>query len=203
MLLPGCRHKEPGRADRIDASVCDSLALCVCWVLFLNGGRGRRRVCVFTRFPSSLAGPDVSREIAAVLKLLLLEDLRDKMVCNSQPVLPLCSPCCCRCFHTAPAWLYEDKRLGGAFCPHPRLRFQRRFAGSEDEASPLGGAFLILRLLYARHVSLLFFHSALALAPSNGTLGQYAVPPRSGANEADEYSRGGGHVSADTRGLGC
>lgn len=79
---------------------------------------------------------------------------------------------------------------GGAISsvlPPSTLEVQKKFAGSKDEASPLGWAFLLLLLLDARHVSLLFFLSALALAPSNGTLRQYAASPRSGVNEADEY----------------
>lgn len=93
--------------DRISVCVPDSLALCACMcgcVLLPNKDGGSMNVCLAAalrcihtyplQFSSYCEQPDISGEIAAVLKLLLLEDLQGKMVCNSHPALPLCCPCC-------------------------------------------------------------------------------------------------------------
>lgn len=116
------RQKDSGWTDRICLGTRQPGFACL-YVCFVSG-QGRRLQeclqltlrCIHTcplQFGSYCEEPDISREIAAVLKLLLLEDLQDKMVCNSHPVLPLCFPCCWRCFHTALVWLYKDKRQEG------------------------------------------------------------------------------------------
>lgn len=59
--------------------------------------------CIHT-YPLQCGGyceqPDISREIA--LKLLLLEDLQGKMVCNSQPALPAVQSCAADAAFTPP-----------------------------------------------------------------------------------------------------
>lgn len=131
--------------------------------------------CIHTcplQFGSYCEEPDISREIAAVFKLLLLEDLQDKMVCNSHPVLPLCFPCCWRCFHTALVWLYKDKRHDGIcscnniqhFAPIHSWDSQKVCWQWRESFLPLNSVFLLLYFLYTHHVSYLFFHSAPVLS---------------------------------------
>jgi len=147
----------------------------------------------------------ISGEIAAVLKLLLLQDLQGKMVCNSHPALPLCCACCWRCFHTALSLASLGETTGGhrpprtisAIFPPSTLEIQKKLAGNEKKALPLPRAPRLLCFHYSRHVCYLFSPSPLppsflVLYPSNGSLMQYAVLPRLSVNEADEYSWGGG-----------
>lgn len=165
--------------------------------------------CIHTyplQFSSYCEQPDFSRKIAAVLKLLLLENLQGKMVCNSHPALPLCCPCCWRCFHTALVWLHKEKRQEGIssrnnighFSPPPLWRF-KKVCWQWKEGFASYSFSLPLCFLYSHHVSHLFFPfplppSTLVFSPSNGSLMQYAVFPHLSVNEAYEYSwRGGWH----------
>lgn len=66
------------------------------------------------------------------------------MVCNSHPALPLCCPCCWRCFHTALVWLHKEKRQEGISSRNNIGHFSplhsgdsKKFAGSEKKALPL------------------------------------------------------------------
>lgn len=157
------------------------------------------------QFSSYCEQPDISREIAAVLKLLLLEDLRGKMVCNSHPALPLCCPCCWRCVHTALVWLHKEKRQEGISSRNNIGRFpplnswgskkKKKVCWQWKEDFASYSVSLPLCFLYSRRVDHLFLPSTLVLSPSNGSLMQYVVFPHLSVNEVDEYSWRGGCVA--------